>query len=108
MEACSASFLIRGSSNWSIPLDFCRRLVSLATCCSESVSPAARFCWELRGLEWEVTGIKALLLELSLCWELTGPDAGVDSGLSTDGNDEEEEADKRRVGAFDKVCFCGF
>jgi hypothetical protein len=53
-----------------------------------------------------VTGIKALSLELLLCWELTGPDAAVDRGLSTDGDDE--EADERLVGAFGKVCFGGF
>jgi hypothetical protein len=54
-----------------------------------------------------VTGIKALSLELLLCWELTGPDAGVDRGLSTDGDDE-VEADECLVGAFGKVCFGGF
>jgi len=36
-----------------------------------------------------------------------GPDAGVDRGLSTNGDDE-EEADEHLVGAFDKVCFGGF
>jgi len=51
-------------------------------------------------------GIKALSLESLLCWELTGPDARVDSGLSTDGNDE-EEADERFLGAICKVCFGG-
>ena len=94
MEACSTTFLTRGSLNWSIPLDFCPGFVFLASQGSESVSAAALFCWELRGLEWKVTGIKALSLELSLCWELTGPDAGVDRGLSADGDDE-EEADER-------------
>jgi hypothetical protein len=78
----------------------------LASRGSDSVSAAARFCWELRGLEWKDTGIKALSPELLLCWELTGPDAGVDRGLSTDGDDE--EADERLVGAFGKVCFGGF
>jgi len=107
MEASSATFLTRGSLNWSIPLDFCPRLVLLASRGSESVSAAARFCGEPRGLEWKVTGIQALSLELLLCWELTGPDAGVDWGLSTDGDDE-EEADERLVGAFGKVCFGGF
>jgi len=52
-------------------------------------------------------GIKALSLESLLCWELTGPDAAVDRGLSTDGDDE-EVADSRLVGAFGKVCFVGF
>jgi hypothetical protein len=107
MEASSATFLTRGSLNWSIPLDFCPRLVFLASRGSESVSAAARFCWQLRGLEWKDTGIKALSLELLLCWELTGPDAAVDRGLSTDGDDE-EVADSRLVGAFGKVCFGGF
>jgi hypothetical protein len=54
-----------------------------------------------------VTGIKALSLELLLCWELTGPDAAVDRGLSIDGDDE-VEADECLVGAFGKVCFGGF
>jgi hypothetical protein len=54
-----------------------------------------------------VTGIKALSLELLLCWELRGPDAGVDRGLSTDGDDE-EEADECLMGAFGMVCFGGF
>jgi len=45
-----------------------------------------------------VMGIKALSLELLLCWELTGPVAAVDSGLSTEGDDE-EEAYKCLVGA---------
>jgi len=107
MEASSATFLTRGSLNWSIPLDFCPRLVCLASRGSESVSAAARFCWELRGLEWMVTGIKALSLELLLCWELTGPDAPVDRGLSTNGDDE-VEADECLVGAFGKVCVGGF
>jgi hypothetical protein len=52
-------------------------------------------------------GIKALSLELLLCWELPGPDDGVDRGLSTVGDDD-EEADERLVGAFGKVCFGGF
>ena len=51
-------------------------------------------------------GIKALWLELSLCWELTRLDAGVDRGLSTNGNDE-EEADESLAGAFDKVSIGG-
>jgi hypothetical protein len=54
-----------------------------------------------------VTGIKALSLELLLCWKQSGPDAGVDRGLSTDGDDD-EEADKRLVGAFGKVSFGRF
>jgi len=54
-----------------------------------------------------VTGIKGLSLELLHCWELTGPDAAIDGGLSTDGDDE-EEADERLVGAFGMVCFGGF
>jgi hypothetical protein len=39
-------------------------------------------------------------------WELTGPDAAIDRGLSTDGHDE-EEADERLVCACGKVCFDG-
>jgi len=50
-----------------------------------------------------VTGIKALSQTLSLCWELTGPYAGVDRGLSTDGDDEEETYE-RLVGSFCEVC----
>ena len=52
-------------------------------------------------------GMKTLLLEFLLCGELTGPDAGVDRGLCTDGNDG-EEADKYLVGAFCKVWFGRF
>jgi hypothetical protein len=107
MEASSATFITRGSLNWSIPLDFCPRLVYLASHGSESVSAAARFCWELRGLEWKHTGIKALSLELLLCWELTGPDVTVVKGFSTDG-DGEEVTDLRLVVAFGKVCVRGF
>jgi hypothetical protein len=51
-----------------------------------------------------VTGIKTLSLELLVCWERTGPDATVDRGLSTNGDDE-VEADERLVGAIGKVCF---
>ena len=54
-----------------------------------------------------VMGIKALFLDLLLCWEITGPDAAVDRGLSTD-SDHEVEADKRLVGVFSKVCLGGF
>ena len=107
VEACSTTFLTCGSLNWSRSLDFCPRLGFLASRGSESVSSAARFWWESRRLEWKVMGIKALSLESSLCWELMGPDAGVDRGLSTNGDDE-EEADEHLVGAFDKVCFGGF
>jgi hypothetical protein len=39
-------------------------------------------------------GIKALSLELLLCWKLTQPDAGGDRGLSTD-SDDEKEANER-------------
>jgi len=39
------------------------------------------------------------LPELLLCWELTGPDAGIDRGISTNGDDEKEEANERLVGA---------
>ena len=106
MDACSATVLTCGSLNRSICLDFCPRLAFLVSRGYESVSAAARFCWDLRGHEWKVTAIKALSLELSLCWELTEPDASVDRGLSTDGDDE-EGADERLVGAFDKVCFGG-
>jgi hypothetical protein len=107
MEASSATFQTSGSLNWSIPLDFCPQLVFLASRGLESVSAAAHCCWELRGLEWKVTGIKAFSLELLLCWEITGPDAGVDRGLSTD-SDDEEEANERLLGAFGKACFGGF
>jgi len=53
-----------------------------------------------------VMGIMALSLELLLCWELTGPVAAVDSGSSTEGDDE-EEANEHLVGAFGKVSFGG-
>jgi len=62
---------------------------------------------ELRGRERKVTVIKALSLKFSLCWGLTGPDAGVDRGLSTDGDDV-KEADKPVVGGFNSVGFGGF
>jgi len=58
-------------------------------------------------LEWKVMGIKTLSLESSLCWELTGPDASVDRGLSTNGDDE-EEADEHFMGAFGKIWIVGF
>jgi len=54
-----------------------------------------------------VMGIKALSLELLLCLELTGPEATIDRGLSTDG-EHEEEADARLMCGFAKAWFCGF
>jgi hypothetical protein len=51
-------------------------------------------------------GIKALSLELFLCWELTGQDAAIDRGFSPNGNNE-ERADKYLVGTFSKICLGG-
>jgi hypothetical protein len=107
IESCSAAFRTCRSLNWLIPLDFCSRLVFLASWGLESVSATAHVCRELRGLEWKVTGITALSLKLLLCWELTVPDATIERGLSTDGNDE-EVADEHLLVAFGKDCFGGF
>ena len=52
-------------------------------------------------------GIKTLSLELSLCYEQTGPDDVVDRGLFTD-SDDEEEADEGLMEAFSMVCDGGF
>jgi len=52
-------------------------------------------------------GIMALSLELSLCWELLGLDAGVNRELPTNGNDE-EDANERLVRAVCNVCIGGF
>jgi len=104
MEASSATFLTCGFLSWLIPLNFCPGLVSLASHGLESVSATAHFCWELWGLERNVTGIKAIALESLLCWEHTGPDADVDRELSTDGEDE-AEANDRLLRALGKVCF---
>jgi len=90
MEPCSTTYLTCQSLNLSIHLGFCSHLVFLASVGSESVSATASFCWELTELEWRVTVINTLLLEILVYWELTGPDAGVDRGLSTHGDDEEE------------------
>jgi len=87
LEACSATFQSCGSLNCLIPLDHCPHLVFLYSQGSRSAAAAARFGWQLRGLEWNVTSIKALSIELSLCWELTGPDAASDRGLSCNGDD---------------------
>jgi len=47
MEASSTTFVTRGPLNWLIPLDFCPRLLILASQASESVSAAECLCWEL-------------------------------------------------------------
>jgi len=99
MEEWSTTFLTCGSLNRTIHLKLCLRVVALASRGSESASAKAHVCWELWGLEWKVTGFEALLPELLLCWELTGPDAGIDRGISTNGDDEKEEANERLVGA---------
>ena len=107
MNACLATVPICGFLNLLIPLDFCAHVLFLSSPGFESVSAAAHFWWEFRGREWKVTVIKALSLKFSLCWELTGPDDGVDRGLSTD-VDHVKEADKPVVGAFNSVGFGGF
>jgi len=106
MQACTTTCVTHGSFNWLIPLDLSARWVLLASLGSDSVSAAACICWVLWVLEEKVTGIKALSLELLVCWELTGPVAGVDRELSTN-SDDEQQANELLMCVFGKVYFGG-